>query len=242
MFNLCNISDAKRWKYTEIFVTRTGRDRFGLTREKYVEFVHCVRTGSARGTRRTYICTCVYVCTRNVAQCCHSIGSARSESRSSSFKFSAPRLKHCHRCLFPLSGEDDGWRMTSNAVTGRWHGYSMIGNGSSMAVNGALITQNRRLVYGCCVTHGKMCSSFQRLFIHWRLISRVYIRERVHTFAWTSLRQSLVPRCNDIIDAFARLMKFPPVPLRFLDERFSPLDSFTRFAVGITVVFQAEFE
>lgn len=47
--------------------------------------------------------------------------------------------------------------MTSNTVTGRWHGYSMVGNGSSMAVNGPLITQNRRLVYGCCVTHGKMC-------------------------------------------------------------------------------------
>lgn len=33
--------------------------------------------------------------------------------------------------------------------SGRWHGYSMVGNGSSMAINlTALVTQNSRDVYG----------------------------------------------------------------------------------------------
>lgn len=237
--NLCNTSNQILKMYREIHIYYI----YTWINARKIRGIRSVGEDSkrarhaARGTRHV----------RNVAQCYRSIGFAGSESRWSSFKFSAPRLKHTRcRCLLFSRGRmtDDGWRMTLNTVTGRWHGYSMVGNGSSMAVNGALITQNRRLVYGCCVSVCVLRTGEQTVLL---LSATIYILAAdiacVHTrmCANASLRQSLVPRCNNIMDAFARLMKFPPVPLCVFSMTRDGA-RFLHFSLSSRRVFKRNFE
>lgn len=100
---------------------------------------------------------------------------------SSPFKFRAARLKLEGAIL----NEDDGRPWT---ISGIWHGYSMVGNDSSMVVNLTGFLLRKTLpTFMVAVLRWKMCHTFQKLFINHRLAPRA------------TLRQSITLHCNEII-------------------------------------------